>query len=192
MPMLVLGLVALAWIIARRLVRAGQRPGAVRPAAICGWAWRWPRPGSRSGACTPRTTGRMTRRGHVAGVRFYVPAIGAISLLGAWLATRIPGRSWLAGADRRPWSSRRCSAWARGPSTPCTPPSVSRCTGSVALEYSFGAPASDQSALCRKGREHHHDHRRYDRRRASGKPRKGSSRQERQTAGEAYCKDLRS
>ena len=29
--------------------------------------------------------------------RSYVPAIGAISLLGAWLATRIPGRAWLAG-----------------------------------------------------------------------------------------------
>jgi hypothetical protein len=27
-------------------------------------------------------------------VRFYVPAIGAISLLGAWLVTRIPGRGW--------------------------------------------------------------------------------------------------
>ena len=25
-------------------------------------------------------------------VRFYVPAIGAIALLGAWLVTRIPGR----------------------------------------------------------------------------------------------------
>ena len=35
-------------------------------------------------------------------VRFYVPAIGAISLLGAWLVSRIPGRSaarsWLPGA----------------------------------------------------------------------------------------------
>ena len=30
-------------------------------------------------------------------VRFYVPAIGAISLLGAWLVTRIPGRAWFAG-----------------------------------------------------------------------------------------------
>jgi hypothetical protein len=30
-------------------------------------------------------------------VRFYVPALGAISLLGAWLVTRIPGRAWLAG-----------------------------------------------------------------------------------------------
>ena len=30
-------------------------------------------------------------------VRFYVPAIGAIALLGAWLVTRVPGRAWLAG-----------------------------------------------------------------------------------------------
>jgi hypothetical protein len=30
-------------------------------------------------------------------VRFYLPAIGAISLLGAWLVTRIPGRASLAG-----------------------------------------------------------------------------------------------
>ena len=29
-------------------------------------------------------------------VRFYVPALGAISLLGAWLVTRIPGSAWLA------------------------------------------------------------------------------------------------
>ena len=36
-------------------------------------------------------------RWHLADVRFYVPAIGAISLLGAWLVTRIPGRAWLAG-----------------------------------------------------------------------------------------------
>src|SRR4029077_1267690 len=30
-------------------------------------------------------------------VRFYVPAIGAIALLGAWLVTRIPGRARRAG-----------------------------------------------------------------------------------------------
>ena len=29
-------------------------------------------------------------------VRFYVPAIGAISLLGAWLVARLPGRTWMA------------------------------------------------------------------------------------------------
>jgi hypothetical protein len=30
-------------------------------------------------------------------VRFYIPAIGAIALLGAWLVTRIPGRTWRTG-----------------------------------------------------------------------------------------------
>ena len=30
-------------------------------------------------------------------VRFYVPALGAIALLGAWLVTRIPGHAWPAG-----------------------------------------------------------------------------------------------
>ena len=30
-------------------------------------------------------------------VRFYLPALGAISLLGAWLVTRTPGRTWLRG-----------------------------------------------------------------------------------------------
>jgi hypothetical protein len=29
--------------------------------------------------------------------RFYVPPLGVISLLGAWLVTRIPGRAWVAG-----------------------------------------------------------------------------------------------
>lgn len=31
------------------------------------------------------------------GIRFYLPALSAISLLSAWLATRVPGRAWLAG-----------------------------------------------------------------------------------------------
>ena len=30
-------------------------------------------------------------------VRFYLPAIGPIALLGSWLVTRIPGRAWRAG-----------------------------------------------------------------------------------------------
>ncbi len=30
-------------------------------------------------------------------VRFYVPALGAIALLGAWLVTRMPDRAWRAG-----------------------------------------------------------------------------------------------
>ena len=30
-------------------------------------------------------------------IRFYVPALGAIALLGAWLVTRVRGRAWLTG-----------------------------------------------------------------------------------------------
>jgi hypothetical protein len=30
-------------------------------------------------------------------VRFYLPATGAVSLLGAWLVTRAPGHAWRAG-----------------------------------------------------------------------------------------------
>jgi hypothetical protein len=30
-------------------------------------------------------------------VRFYLPALGAMALLGAWLITRIPGRGWIPG-----------------------------------------------------------------------------------------------
>ena len=30
-------------------------------------------------------------------IRFYVPALGAIALLRAWLVTRIPGPAWRAG-----------------------------------------------------------------------------------------------
>ena len=33
----------------------------------------------------------------VGDVRFYVPALGPIALLGAWLTTRLPRRPWLAG-----------------------------------------------------------------------------------------------
>ena len=35
--------------------------------------------------------------GSVSDVRFYLPSLGTIALLGAWLVTRLPGRAWLAG-----------------------------------------------------------------------------------------------
>ena len=99
MPMLVLGLVALAWIIVRWLVlrRAGGQRRRGGPSRSMG------RP--RPGRVVVRDLGPV-RRVHLDDrpdsvtlqvVRFYVPAIGAISLLGAWLVTRIPGRAWLAG-----------------------------------------------------------------------------------------------
>jgi hypothetical protein len=45
----------------------------------------------------PSSRGRAVAVPRVSVVRFYLPAIGAIALLGAWLVTRLPGRAWLAG-----------------------------------------------------------------------------------------------
>ena len=99
MPMLVLGLAALAWIIVRRLVphRVGGQAGAVARrdlwvglAVAASWFAVW---GLYSAYYWTNDPAEDTLQVS----RFYVPAIGAISLLGAWLVTRIPGRAWLAG-----------------------------------------------------------------------------------------------
>lgn len=99
MPMLVLGLAALAWIIARWLVlrRAGGHASAVAQrdllaglAVAASWAAIWLLYFTYYWTNDPSEDTLQTSR-------FYVPAIGAISLLGAWLVTRVPGRAWLAG-----------------------------------------------------------------------------------------------
>ncbi len=96
MPMLVLGLIALAWIIARRVVlrRVGGQDGAlarrdlwVGLAVAASWFAIWGLYSAYTWTTDPTSV-------TVQVVRFYVPAIGAISLLGAWLVTRIPGRAW--------------------------------------------------------------------------------------------------
>jgi hypothetical protein len=98
MPMLVLGLVALGWIIARWLALRrgrGQEGAAARRDLWVGltlaasWFAIW---GLYSAYTWTADDGVDLQV-----VRFYVPAIGAISLLGAWLVTRIPGRAWVAG-----------------------------------------------------------------------------------------------
>jgi hypothetical protein len=98
MPMLVLALVALAWIIVRWVFmrRARGHDGAVALrdlwvalALAASWLAIW----GLYAAYTWTVDGGVTLQL----VRFYLPAIGAISLLGAWLVTRIPGRAWLAG-----------------------------------------------------------------------------------------------
>ena len=98
MPMLVLALVALAWIIVRWVFmrRARGRDGAVALrdlwvalALAASWLAIW----GLYAAYTWTVDGGVTLQL----VRFYLPAIGAISLLGAWLVTRIPGRAWLVG-----------------------------------------------------------------------------------------------
>jgi len=97
MPMLVLGLAALAWIITRAvtLKRAGAESLARRDlwaalALAASWLAVWGVYSAYYWTNDPSGDTLQT-------VRFYVPAIGAISLLGAWLVTRIPGRAWLAG-----------------------------------------------------------------------------------------------
>ena len=98
MPMLALALVALAWIIVRWVFmrRARGQGGAVALrdlwvalALATSWLAIW----ALYAAYTWTVDGGVTLQL----VRFYLPAIGAISLLGAWLVTRIPGRAWLAG-----------------------------------------------------------------------------------------------
>jgi hypothetical protein len=99
MPVLVLGLAALAWIIVRwvRLRRAAGEPGlvvrrdlSVGLALAASWLAVW------GLYCTYYWTANAFGT-TLQFARFYLPALGAISLLGAWLVTRIPGRAWLAG-----------------------------------------------------------------------------------------------
>jgi hypothetical protein len=99
MPMLVLGLIALVWIVVRwfALHRAGGQAGAaarrdlaVGLALAASWFAIW-------GLYSTYTWTTDPTSFTVQVVRFYVPALGAISLLGAWLVTRIPGRAWRAG-----------------------------------------------------------------------------------------------
>ena len=100
MPMLVLGLVALAWIILRWLMlgRAGGEVGAVArrdlsagAALAASWVAIWSLYSTYTWTTDPTSV-------TVQVVRFYVPALGAIALLGAWLVTRIAGRTRWAGA----------------------------------------------------------------------------------------------
>jgi hypothetical protein len=109
MPVLALGLAALAWIIARRLMpgnanadadanadananadRATRRDLWVGLALAASWFAVWVLYSAYYWTNDPTEDALQT-------VRFYVPALGAITLLGAWLVTRIPGRAWLAG-----------------------------------------------------------------------------------------------
>ncbi len=99
MPMLVLGLLALAWIIGRAsLLRqaGGQAAVAARRDLWAGlaigasWFAIW-------GLYLAYTWTTDPTSVTVQVVRFYLPALGAISLLGAWLVTRTPGRAWLRG-----------------------------------------------------------------------------------------------
>ena len=96
MPMLLLGLIALAWIVVRWLAlrRVAGEVGTlahrdlwVGLALAASWFAIWGLYSAYTWTADPTSV-------TVQVVRFYLPAIGPISLLGAWLVTRIPGRSW--------------------------------------------------------------------------------------------------
>ena len=98
MPMLVLGLAALAWIAGRRLnlrraddeqAATARRDLAVGLALAASWFSVW-------GLYAAYTWTANAFGSTLQFARFYVPAIGAISLLGSWLVTRLPCRASLA------------------------------------------------------------------------------------------------
>lgn len=98
MPVLVLGLAAVGWIAGRwvRLRRAGGeqaaragRDFAVGLALAASWFAGW-------GLYAAYTWTAVPGLSTLQAARFYVPAIGAISLLGAWLVVRLPRRAALA------------------------------------------------------------------------------------------------
>jgi hypothetical protein len=100
MPMLVLGLAAVVWIIARwtRLGRpedepaaAARRDLAVGVALAASWFSVW----GFYCAYTWTANAFVTT---LQSARFYVPVLGAMALLGAWLLVRVPRRTSLAAA----------------------------------------------------------------------------------------------
>ena len=99
MPVLVLGLGSLGWIFVRwiRLRRASSEAGFaarrdlwVGLALAASWFAVWGLYAAYFWTAHPFGTTLQF-------ARFYVPALGAIALLGAWLVTRIPGRARVAG-----------------------------------------------------------------------------------------------
>src|SRR5215469_11379646 len=97
-PMLVLGLAGLAWIGGRwaRLRRAGGQQGhaarrdfAVGLGLAGSWVGVWALYAAYTWTASPGLSSLQA-------TRFYVPALGAISLLGGWLVVRVARRAPLA------------------------------------------------------------------------------------------------
>lgn len=100
MPMLVLALIALSWMAARwpRLRQLDGERGAIARRDLwvgvaLGGAWFaiWALYAAYTGTTDPGSVA-------IQDVRMYLPAIGVVSLLAAWLITRIPGRAGRAAA----------------------------------------------------------------------------------------------
>ncbi len=96
MPVLVLGLAAVAWIVvravaARRDTAPARRDLGVAAALFAAWLGLW-------GLYAAYTWTAGPGLSNLQAVRFYLPALGSMSLLGAWLLTRRPRRAALAAA----------------------------------------------------------------------------------------------
>ena len=113
MPMLVPGLAALAWIAVRRvrLRRAdddraapARRDLAVGLALAASWLSVW-------GLYAAYTWTANDLGSTLQFARFYVPAAGAIALLGSWLVTRLPGRTSLAAVTSGAVAMFGLGAW---------------------------------------------------------------------------------
>ncbi len=98
MPVLVLGLAGLAWIAVRwvwlrradgELAVVARRDLAVGLALAASWFAVWGLYAAYTWTAGPSGSSLQV-------VRFYLPAIGAIALLGAWLVVRMPRRAPLA------------------------------------------------------------------------------------------------
>jgi hypothetical protein len=109
MPMMLLGLAALVWIIVLAVRQRGAGAGAGLAAGVApdaaarrdlavglalaaSWAAVW-------GLYAAYTWTAFPGLSTLASVRFYVPAMAAVALLGAWLITRMPRRESLAAAS---------------------------------------------------------------------------------------------
>ena len=100
MPVLVPALVALAWIIRRKVNpppvdgesgAVAGRDFAVGLALAASWFSVWGLYAAYTWTAHPHGTTLQV-------ARFYVPAIGAMALLAAWLVVRVPRRTWTGAA----------------------------------------------------------------------------------------------
>jgi hypothetical protein len=99
MPVLVLGAASVLWIVGRWAIlrRASGAAGfdvhedlRVALGLAATWLTIW-------GLYASYTWTTDLTNATVQVVRFYLPALGPIAILAAWLVTRVPGRDWLTG-----------------------------------------------------------------------------------------------
>jgi uncharacterized protein YjeT (DUF2065 family) len=129
MPLALVAVGAVIWIVARlvtaRRAEMGERSRRRRDACVAGslvagWIGIW---GLYAAYTWTVTMGAGGIDSDVHVVRFYVPALGLMALLGAWLLTRIPG--WFASPRAATPTSRwRHPVSAPGAGSPAAAPAV--------------------------------------------------------------------